>query len=101
MKQPDVSARHWGEGMSFVAQLTGFGYCNDLTGKGWPDYVTLNNGGILAVDYESRTYYPADVRALLALADRMEKMAGKGACLTHGGLEKAAEAIREALGVES
>lgn len=42
-----------------------------------------------------------DVDALLALADRMEKMAGKGAYLTPDGLEKVAESIREALGVES
>lgn len=42
-----------------------------------------------------------DRDALLALADRMEEMAGKGAYLTPDGLEKAAEAIREALGVES
>lgn len=40
-----------------------------------------------------------DVNALSALADRMEKMAGKGACLTPGGLEAAASSIREALGV--
>ena len=48
-----------------------------------------------------RVYYPINRDALLALADRMEEMAGKGACLTPDGLEKAAEAIREALGVES
>lgn len=42
-----------------------------------------------------------DRDALLALADRMEEMAGKGACLTPDGLEAAASSIREALGVES
>lgn len=40
-----------------------------------------------------------DRDALLELADRMEEMAGKGACLTPDGLEAAASSIREALGV--
>lgn len=41
-----------------------------------------------------------DRDALLALADRMEAMAGMGALLTADGLEMAAVSIREALGVE-
>lgn len=57
--------------MSFEAQLTGFGYGSSMTGEGWPDYVTLDNGGILSVEYETRTYYPVDRHALLALADEM------------------------------
>lgn len=40
-----------------------------------------------------------DRDALLALADRMETMAGMGALLTADGLEMAAVSIREALGV--
>ena len=42
-----------------------------------------------------------DREALLALADRMETMAGMGALLTADGLEMAAVSIRKALGVES
>lgn len=45
-----------------------------------------------------RVYYPVDRDALLALADRMEEMSGKGACLTPDGLEAAASSIREACG---
>ena len=44
---------------------------------------------------------PVDRDALLALADRMETMAGMGALLTADGLEMAAVSIREALGVVS
>ena len=59
--------------MSFKAQLTGFGYGGSMTGEAWPDYVMLDNGGILSVEYETRTYYPVDRDALLALADEMER----------------------------
>lgn len=58
--------------MSFKAQLTGFGYGNSMTGEGWPGYVTLDNGGILSVEYETRTYYPVDRYALLTLVGDME-----------------------------
>ena len=43
--------------------------------------------------------HPVDRDALLALADRMETMAGMGALLTADGLEMAAVSIRKALGV--
>ena len=45
--------------------------------------------------------HECDRDALLALADRMETMAGMGASLTADGLEMAAVSIREALGVKS
>lgn len=47
-----------------------------------------------------RDIVASDRDALLELADRMEEMAGKGACLTPDGLEAAASSIREALGVD-
>ena len=47
----------------------------------------------------ARTVRPVDRDALLALADRMETMAGTGALLAEDGLEMAAARIREALGV--
>lgn len=82
--------------MSFEAQLTGFGYGGSMTGEGWPDYVMLDNGGILSVEYETRAYYPVDRDALLAIADRLEAMPpgytakGWGECI--------ARRIREACG---
>lgn len=49
-------------------------------------------------DVEFLPHLTCDRDALLALADRMEEMSGKGACLTPDGLEAAASSIREACG---
>ena len=92
--------------MSFEAQLTGFGYGNSMTGEGWPDYVTLDNGGILSVEYETRTYYPVDRYALLALADELEEDAcweaqSPGVDNYAWRLKDVCDRIREALGVKS
>lgn len=48
---------------------------------------------------DRRDIVACDRDELLALADRMENMAGMGALLTANGLETAAASIREALGV--
>ena len=58
--------------MNFEAKLAGFVYRDGTNGEGWPDYVTVDNGGILLCEYDTRTYYPIDRDALLKLADEME-----------------------------
>lgn len=92
--------------MSFKAQLAGFGYGSSMTGEGWPDYVTLDNCGILSVEYETRTYYPVDVKALLELAEELEwryeaaASPGELGYVNAGEMAECASRIREALGVE-
>lgn len=92
--------------MSFKAQLTGFGYGGSITGEGWPDYVMLDNGGILSVEYETRTYYPVDVKALLELAEELEwryeaaASPGELGYVNAGEMAECASRIRDALGVE-
>lgn len=84
--------------MSFEAQLTVFGYGSSMTGKGWPDYVMLDNGRILSVEYETRTYYPVDRDALLALAEEMDMDAGRNAYIDDYFVNDYARRIREACG---
>lgn len=76
--------------MSFESKLTVLGYAKGTTGEDWPDYVILDNGGIVSVEYEMRKYYPVDRDALLELADEIEDRAG---------LVGYARRIREACGV--
>lgn len=90
--------------MSFRAQLTGFGYGGSMTGEGWPEYVMLDNGGILSVEYETLAYYPVDRDALLALADEIDEYADGGGARFGRVVDRAraegyARRIREALGV--
>lgn len=81
------------------AEVIGFEFCHSIDGEGWPDAVVLeiDDGN----ECEQRRYHQAgaDVDVLAALADRMEEMAGMGACLTPDGIEAAASSIRDALGV--
>lgn len=53
--------------MNFEAKLAGFVYRDGTNGEGWPDCVTVDNGGILLSEYDTRTYYPIDRKALLEL----------------------------------
>lgn len=84
--------------MSFEAQLTGFGYGGSMTGEGWPDYVTLDNGGILSIEYETRAYYPVDRDALLALAGVMQGQQYMREDARFLRWDEAARRIREACG---
>lgn len=59
--------------MNFEAKLAGFVYRDGTNGEGWPDCVTVDNGGILLSEYDTRTYYPIDRKALIELADDIDK----------------------------
>lgn len=92
--------------MNFEAKLAGFVYRDGTNGEGWPDCITVDNGGILLSEYDTRTYYPIDRKALIELErDIMEDAADieklqlgiYGTCYLIG----IAKRIREALGVES
>lgn len=90
--------------MSFESKLTVFGYYKGTTGEYWPDYVILDNGGILSVEYETRKYYPVDRDALLKLADELDtctvdRLNHLGEADRISGREYARR-IREDLGVE-
>lgn len=88
--------------MNFEAKLAGFVYRDGTSGDGWPDYVTVDNGGILLSEYDTRTYYPIDRDALLKLADEIE-LDGAGSLDDDDWckplLVEYAQRIREALGV--
>ena len=63
--------------MSFKAGVCGMEYHN-IDGTGWPDAVVVDNGGdIFEHAYETRTYFPVDRNALLALADGIEYRANE------------------------
>ena len=81
--------------MNFEAKLAGFVYRDGTNGEGWPDCVIVDNGGILLSEYDTRTYYPIDRRALLALADELEIPMRDG-----GYSKRIAHRIQEALGVQ-
>ena len=86
----------------FKAHVVGFEYSN-IDGTGWPDSVELENGKPFMVDgdindeYEQRTYYPVDVKALLALADELSSMRPCEVFDRRGAAE-ISRRIREALG---
>lgn len=90
--------------MSFKAGVCGMEYHN-IDGTGWPDAVVVDNGGdIFEHAYETRTYFPVDRNALLALADELEEDAcwevqspGVDNCAWR--LKDVCDRIREALGV--
>lgn len=87
--------------MNFEAKLAGFVYRDGTSGDGWPDYVTVDNGGILLSEYDTRTYYPIDRDALLELAEVMQDDAAicpHEDCREH--IEVYVRRIREALGVQ-
>lgn len=89
--------------MNFEAKLAGFVYLDGTNGEGWPDCVTVDNGGILLSEYDTRTYYPIDRGALLELADEIERD-GAGSLDDDDWckplLVEYAQRIREALGVD-
>lgn len=58
--------------MNFEAKLAGFVYRDGTNGEGWPDCVTVDNGGILVSEYDTRAYYPIDRNALLDLVKELE-----------------------------
>lgn len=77
--------------MSFKAGVCGMEY-HSIDGTGWPDAVVVDNGGdIFEHAYETRTYFPVDRDALLALADEMT--------VEKGDIWGWSSRIREALGV--
>lgn len=54
-------------------RTAGCGYFNRIDGKGWPDYVMVENDGeVFKGTYDVREYFPVNIKALLELADEME-----------------------------
>ena len=82
-------------------RTAGCGYFNRIDGKGWPDYVMVENDGeVFKGTYDVREYFPVNIKALLELADEME--ADGIDCYTVSTqyvLDEYAQRIREACGV--